>query len=94
MLGIAAALFAGILAIVVLANDVFTPSRPSSVVIIDSGQVICGPIKVNADGRSSVGGRPITNATQVVAVARCRRPCGLRCRIAPYEGSTSIHKFS
>jgi hypothetical protein len=73
LLGIAAAFLAAVLALVVLGIGAFAhPSQsPSSVVVVHGGQVTCGSINVGADGRTRVGGREISRATQVVAVAHC-----------------------
>jgi hypothetical protein len=73
ILGIAAAFLAAVLALVVLGIGAFAqPSRaPTSVVVIESGQVTCGSIDVAADGQTYVGGRVISRATQVVVVAHC-----------------------
>jgi hypothetical protein len=73
LLGIAAALLAGALALVVLGIGAFAqPAQaPTSVVVIQGGQVTCGSIDVGADGQTRVGGRVISRATQVVVVAHC-----------------------
>jgi hypothetical protein len=63
----------GVLALVVLGIGAFAqPAKvPTSVVVIQGGQVTCGSISVGADGTARVGGREISQATQVVVVAHC-----------------------
>jgi hypothetical protein len=73
LLGIAAALLAGGLALMVLGIGAFVHpvQAPASVVVVQGGQVMCGSIKVDANGQTLVGGRVISRATQVVVVAHC-----------------------
>jgi hypothetical protein len=73
LLGVAAAILAGVLALAVLWIGAFVhPSpAPTSVVVVHRGQVTCGSIGVGADGQTRVGGRVISRATQVVVVAHC-----------------------
>jgi hypothetical protein len=73
LLGIAAALLAAVLALIVLGIGAFAqPARtPTSLVVVQDGQVTCGSIDVAADGQTRVGGQVISRATHVIVVAHC-----------------------
>jgi hypothetical protein len=73
LLGVAAVLLAGILAMAVLGFGAFVhPAQaPTSVVVVHDGQVTCGSINIGAGGQTQVGDRVISQATQVVVVSHC-----------------------
>jgi hypothetical protein len=73
LLGIVAALLAGLLALAVFWVSAFfhRAEPPTSVVVVHGGQVTCGSINVGADGQTRVAGQVISGATQVIVVAHC-----------------------
>jgi hypothetical protein len=73
LLGVAAVVLAGLLAITVLGFSTFAQSAqaPTLVVVVHDGQMTCGPIHVGADGQTQVSGRVIPETTQVVVVSHC-----------------------
>jgi hypothetical protein len=65
ILGILAAAMAGLLALLIIGNAAFIRNQ-TSVIIVERGHVLCGPIKVGTDGLSSIHGHVVSGATQVI----------------------------
>ena len=65
ILGVLAAAMAGALALLIVGNAAFT-KNPTSVIVVEHGHVLCGPIDVGVDGLSRIRGHVIAGATQVM----------------------------
>jgi hypothetical protein len=66
IMGTLSAAMAGVLALLIVGNGALVKAS-TSVIVVEHGHVLCGPIHVGADGLSRIGGYVITGATQVMA---------------------------
>lgn len=65
ILGILAAAMAGVLALLIVGNAALIKD-PTSVIVVEHGHILCGPINVGTDGLSRIHGHVIAGATQVI----------------------------
>lgn len=65
ILGTLAAAMAGLLALLIIGNAALIKNQ-TSVIVVERGHLLCGPINVGADGLSRIHGQVVSGATQVI----------------------------